>query len=67
MPQSSRPPLITSTVLVILASSAGLRYGAQPTIWPSRTRLVRWLIAAITVQHSNIASCAGTGTLWKWS
>src|SRR5947208_14691174 len=30
-------------------------------------RDVRWLMAAIVVQHSNIASCAGTGTLWKWS
>ena len=30
-------------------------------------RLVRWLIAAIVVQHSNTASWAGRGTLWKWS
>ena len=52
---------------VILASSPGLRYGAQPTIWPRRMRLVRWLMAASVVQHSNIVSCAGTGTLWKWS
>ena len=29
--------------------------------------MVRWLIAAIVVQHSNTASCAGRGTLWKWS
>ena len=28
---------------------------------------MRWLIAAIVVQHSNTASWAGTGTLWKWS
>ena len=52
---------------VIFASRPGLRYGAQPTIWPSLMRDVRWLIAAIVVQHSNIVSCAGTGTLWKWS
>ena len=67
MPQSRRPPLITSTVEVILASSAGFRYDVQPTIWPRRMRDVRWLMAAIVVQHSNIASWAGTGTLWKWS
>ena len=30
-------------------------------------RLVRWLIAAIVVQHSKTASWAGRGTLWKWS
>ena len=52
---------------VILASSAGLRYERSPTIWPSRMRVVRWLIAASVVQHSNIVSCAGSGTLWKWS
>jgi hypothetical protein len=52
---------------VIFASSPGLRYAAQPTIWPSRTRDVRWLSAANAVQHSYTASCAGTGTLWKWS
>ncbi len=50
-----------------LASRPGLRYEAHPTIWPRRTRLVRWLMAASVVQHSNTASCVGTGTLWKWS
>ncbi len=39
----------------------------HPTIWPKRIRFVRWLMAAITVQHSNTASWAGRGTLWKWS
>ena len=29
--------------------------------------LVSWLIAATVVQHSNTASWAGRGTLWKWS
>ncbi len=67
MPQKRRPPEITSRVEVILASSAGLRYPLQPTICPSRMREVRWLIAATVVQHSNIVSWAGTGTLWKWS
>src|SRR6476469_8633080 len=52
---------------VILARSPGFRYGAHPTIRPSRNRDVRWLIAASVVQHSNIVSCAGSGTLWKWS
>ena len=52
---------------VIFASSPGLRYGAHPTIWPSRTRDVRWLSAARVVQHSNTASWDGRGTLWKWS
>jgi hypothetical protein len=52
---------------VIFANRPGLRYAAQPTIWPSRTRDVRWLRAASVVQHSNTASCDGTGTLWKWS
>ena len=52
---------------VIFASSDGVRYGEQPTICPSLMRLVTWLIAAIVVQHSNIVSWAGTGTLWKWS
>ena len=56
-----------SMVEVIFASTLGWRYELQPTICPSRMRLVRWLIAAIVVQHSNTASCAGRGTLWKWS
>jgi hypothetical protein len=63
----SRPPEMTSMFDVILASNPGLRYGAHPTICPSLMRDVRWLIAARVVQHSNIVSCAGTGTLWKWS
>lgn len=67
MPQSRRPPLITSMFEVIFASRPGFRYSAQPTIWPRRMRDVRWEIAASVVQHSNIASWAGTGTLWKWS
>ena len=29
-------------------------------------RLVRWLMAAIVVQHSKTASWAGRGTLWTW-
>ena len=52
---------------MIFASRAGLRYELQPTIWPRRIVDVSWLIAAIVVQHSNTASCAGRGTLWKWS
>src|SRR5688572_28270953 len=52
---------------VILASSPGLRYGAHPTICPSLMREVTWLMAAIVVHASNIASWAGRGTLWKWS
>jgi hypothetical protein len=39
----------------------------QPTIWPRRIVEVSGLIAAIVVQHSNTASWAGRGTLWKWS
>ena len=58
---------MTSMFEVILASRPGLRYGEQPTICPRRIRLVRWLMAASVVQHSNIVSWAGTGTLWKWS
>src|SRR5947199_7014226 len=30
-------------------------------------RDVRWEMAASVVQHSNMVSWAGTGTLWKWS
>ena len=56
-----------SMVEVILASSAGGRYRAQPTICPSRIRLVTSARAAIVVQHSNTASPEGFGTLWKWS
>ena len=52
---------------VILASRPGFRYGEQPTIWPSLMRSVRWERAARVVQHSNMVSWAGTGTLWKWS
>src|SRR5437764_14596685 len=58
---------MTSMFDVIFASRPGLRYGEHPTIWPSLMREVRWLMAAIVVQHSNIVSWAGTGTLWKWS
>ncbi len=67
MPQIRRPPEITSRFEVILASSPGFRYGEHPTIWPSLIRSVRWEMAASVVQHSNMVSCAGTGTLWKWS
>ena len=49
------------------ASNDGSRYGAHPTICPSSMVLVRCEIAASVIQHSNIVSWAGTGTLWKWS
>ena len=58
---------MTSIELVIFAVSVGGRYDVQLTIWPSRMRLVACASAAIVVQHSNTASCAGVGTLWKWS
>ena len=67
MPQSRRPPLITSTLALILAVSDGGRYDVQLTICPSRMVVVASASAAIVVQHSNTASCAGLGTLWKWS
>src|SRR2546421_43933 len=40
MPSSARPLLIVSSVETIFATRAGLRYAAQVTIWPIRTRLV---------------------------
>ena len=52
---------------VILAESVGLRYEVQLTIWPRRIRLVASASAAMVVQHSNTASCDGSGMLWKWS
>ncbi|MFA5883999.1 MAG: hypothetical protein WDA60_09145 [Acidimicrobiia bacterium] len=58
---------MTSIVDVIFAVRVGSRYDVQLTIWPSRIVLVASASAAITVQHSNTASRAGTGTLWKWS
>ena len=59
---------MTSTVEVILASSAGLPVAvAADHLAEADPRLVRWLMAAIVVQHSNTASWAGRGTLWKWS
>ena len=45
-------------------------YGAEfgePKERIGRMRDVSWLIAASVVQHSNTASPAGRGTLWKWS
>src|SRR5439155_920787 len=47
MPQSRRPPEMTSTVEVILARSDGARYELHPTICPRRTRVVTWLMAAV--------------------
>ena len=67
MPQSRRPPLITSIVEVILASTLGLPVAVAADHLAEANRVVSWLIAAIVVQHSNTASPAGRGTLWKWS
>src|ERR1700733_7696093 len=39
----------------------------QVHIWPSLTRLVVAAKAAISVHASCVASCVGTGTVWKWS
>src|SRR5487761_800095 len=39
----------------------------QVHICPSRTRLVAAANAAISVHASCVASCVGTGTVWKWS
>ena len=39
----------------------------QVHIWPSLTRLVAAANAAISVHASCVASCVGTGTVWKWS
>ena len=39
----------------------------QVHIWPSFTRLVAAAYAAISVHASWVASCVGTGTVWKWS
>src|SRR5579859_1941808 len=39
----------------------------QVHIWPSRTRSVAAANAAISVHASCVASCVGTGTVWKWS
>ena len=54
-------------VEVILASSAGLRYGAQPTIWPSR--IAAGALAdrgqrGPALEHRLVGR---HGTLWKWS
>ena len=40
MPTCARPLLTTSSVEIILATSAGLRKPLQITMWPRRTRLV---------------------------
>ena len=50
-----------------MAVSVGGRYDVQLTICPSRIVVVASASAAITVQHSKTVSCAGVGTLWKWS
>src|SRR5690349_4007238 len=62
-----RPPEMTSIVDIILAVSAGFRYGEQTTMCPSRTRDVAVARALRAVKDSNVISSVGRGTVWKWS
>ena len=67
MPSSIRPPLMTSSVPIILAVSAGLRNAVQITTWPRRTRSVEAARAASVVNDSKVISSIGSGSVWKWS
>ena len=57
---SNRPPLITSSVAPIFASSAGERNELHSTLALTRTRRV-WAAHAVIVVHDSRMSLAGSG------
>src|SRR5437588_2420414 len=67
MPNSSRPSESWSTVVAILASTAGCRYGLPVTRQPIRTRLVASAIAASRLQPSNTGPAGSPRMAAKWS
>ena len=68
-PKIARPPEITSSVVTIFASSAGLRYVTPVTSVLSWTDFVSRASAASTDQPSIIgSSCCPTPGIWfRWS
>ena len=69
MPNHARPPEMTSSVVHILASSAGLRYVTPPTSRPRLALLVRAAIpASAMLPSSMLSSCGPIGGIWcRWS
>jgi hypothetical protein len=67
MPNSKRPPLMTSIVDASLAVRAGFRNPVQITMWPIRTRSVTIASADSVENDSNVISSVGSGTVVKWS
>ncbi len=67
MPKSRRPPLITSTVVAIFASTAGWRYVFPVTSTPSRSCSVSTASAASAVHASRQGSNGSIITAMKWS
>ncbi len=57
MPSTARPPLMWSMVVIILATSAGLRKVLAPTIRPIVARRVVAARALIAVYASKIGPC----------
>ena len=63
-----RPPLISSTVSAILASSAGLRNEVDRTSVPISGRSVIAASAEMSDQHSHMPRGSSPGTRWmRWS
>ena len=57
IPRIARPLLMWSSVVAILATTAGLRNVFAPTISPIRIRSVAWAQAVIVSQPSKIGPC----------
>jgi hypothetical protein len=67
-PRITRPPLTSSSVVAILANTAGLRNGVHKTSVPSCTRFVAWASADSIVQLSQMPSVGRPGQRYKkWS
>jgi hypothetical protein len=59
--------LITSTVEIIFAVIAALRYAAASTRCPSDARDVCVASAAISTNGSKTGASISGGSTWKWS
>lgn len=66
-PRIARPPEMTSRVLIIFETRAGLRQPVDRTACPSRTRLVEAAIADREVKDSKVISSRTSGAVWRWS
>ena len=66
MPSSSRPSEIWSSVVAILASTAGCRNWLHSTMCPTRSRSVR-VSSAVASVHASSDGMFGTPGPYRWS